>query len=381
MMSPQHWLTYRARDGIVETHLDPDEFALYAFFDRALELATAQEDPEFREFRLLDTFLSARADYHLLERVMLAAIKSGEPVRLLLANPFEPFAAARADSIGGIALHRTLSGLRNVAEAVFNARDARLPDLEKLDLAQTLQVVRDKTGKLTLEIRFYNAFPSGPMYFLRDLLLAGRFGAIRSAFRNPWWLIVNDRSHDSDLYDVSAAEFEGIWHSAAEDPASGVREPRLKAPLKQSAALKIIEDVWSRFHLVASQVASLGSQLKLTQERNVQVLLAALLRVHFEGLLLEEATPSSAGRGGRIDLLLPEHAVGIEVKLARTARDTGRIGSELILARSRYGKHPDCNVLACLIFDPDYVIKNRSTLKHDIEEYGDLETYVFFTPP
>ena len=40
---------------------------------------------------------------------------------------------------------------------------------------------------------------------------------------------------------------------------------------------------------------------------------------------------------------------------------------ELIVDIDHYRKHPDCDTLRCVVYDPDHLIRNAEGLKNDLE--------------
>lgn len=322
--------------------------------------------------RLLDTFLSSKTDYQLVERAMGLA-HEGVQVRLLLAAPHGAFAQARAESLASTPAVRLRQGLAHLAEAAHVARHLAVPDLDGLSLDALLALIRGVVGD-SVELRFYREFPSGPIYLVGDLALVGRYTAGVSAHRSPWLLVVDDHSCEGDLYDRLHEEFEAIWRaSSGAIPGSNDSAPAAT----RRDALEVVVTVCRNFQRAVSQLAT---SMDMVDEASVVRLLAALLRPHFDSVLSEEPTPWTAGRGGRLDLLLPEDAIGIEVKLARSGESPKHLFDELLLARERYHAHPNCTVLVCFIYDPAHQVQNRARIAEDLELRDGLTTQVVFAP-
>jgi hypothetical protein len=72
-----------------------------------------------------------------------------------------------------------------------------------------------------------------------------------------------------------------------------------------------------------------AERLKVTDEHDAQDLYHALLRIFFADVRQEEWTPSYAGSSARIDFLLPEHGLAIELKHARKSMTKKTLGDEL----------------------------------------------------
>src|SRR5439155_9310984 len=79
------------------------------------------------------------------------------------------------------------------------------------------------------------------------------------------------------------------------------------------APLELIKLICRRFHIVARQLGHRRQNrptLEVIDEYDVQDLLHALLRLHFDDIRPEEWTPSYAGKSSRMDFLLkPEQIV------------------------------------------------------------------------
>jgi hypothetical protein len=107
--------------------------------------------------------------------------------------------------------------------------------------------------------------------------------------------------------------------------------------------------------------------LAFTNEYDVQDLLHALLRPWIGDIRPEEYTPSYAGSSTRMDFLLPTHRLVLETKVVRDSTHAKKIGQELIIDIEHYRKHPDCDRLWCVIYDPQHLITNPNGLCNDLE--------------
>lgn len=106
--------------------------------------------------------------------------------------------------------------------------------------------------------------------------------------------------------------------------------------------------------------------IKINDEYDVQDLYHALLRVFFADVRPEEWTPSYAGAASRIDFLLPEHGLAIEIKHARPSMTKKSLGDELTVDVARYASHPDVRHLVCLVFDEQGHIENPRGLEREL---------------
>jgi len=137
--------------------------------------------------------------------------------------------------------------------------------------------------------------------------------------------------------------------------------------------LSLLERLCLRFHVAARQLqARHGGRatIRIEDEYDVQDLLHALLRLHFDDVRPEEWSPSYAGKASRLDFLLKKERIVIEVKKTRASMKTGELGEQLIIDRARYEQHPDCDVLVCFVYDPEGRIGNPVGLERDLESGG-----------
>jgi len=111
-----------------------------------------------------------------------------------------------------------------------------------------------------------------------------------------------------------------------------------------------------------------GAQvLSFETEYDVQDLLHALLRPWVADIRPEEFTPSYAGSSTRMDFLLPAHKLVIELKLVRDRTHAKVIGNELIIDIEHYRRHPGCDTLWCVVYDPGSLLTNAEGLRKDLE--------------
>jgi hypothetical protein len=148
--------------------------------------------------------------------------------------------------------------------------------------------------------------------------------------------------------------------------------------------LNLIERLCLRFHSAARALRSRHNDrptLEINDEYDVQDLLHAFLRLHFDDIRPEEWTPSYAGRSSRLDFLLKAERVVVEVKKTRASMKTGELGEQLIIDRARYEQHPDCDTLVCFVYDPEGRIGNPTGLERDLENHpGGIKVRVIVAP-
>jgi hypothetical protein len=133
--------------------------------------------------------------------------------------------------------------------------------------------------------------------------------------------------------------------------------------------LSDLDIIFSRFHNVARQLRSRHANrntLNIKDEYDVQELLHALLRLYFDDIRPEEWTPSYAGGSSRMDFLLKNEKVVIEVKKTRSSMSDKDLGEQLIVDIEKYQTHPDCERLICFVYDPEGLLGNPTGMENDL---------------
>jgi hypothetical protein len=139
----------------------------------------------------------------------------------------------------------------------------------------------------------------------------------------------------------------------------------------EPTALSTVEKILHRFHKVAMKLRNRRDPrppLTMDDEYDVQYLLHALLLVSFRDVRPEEYGPSVAGGSPRLDFLLKEEQIVIEVKRTRSTLTDREVGNELLADIPRYQAHADCKTLVCFVYDPDGHIRNAPGLTSDLEK-------------
>lgn len=130
-----------------------------------------------------------------------------------------------------------------------------------------------------------------------------------------------------------------------------------------------LHNVLENFHEFCKQINIRRAGRKgfdIDDEFDVQDILRALLMMNFSVVKPEESTPSYAGSASRVDFLLHEEEIAVEVKMTRDNLRDRELADELIIDVARYAKHQKCKYLVCFIYDPRGLLKNPRVLRHDI---------------
>jgi len=159
---------------------------------------------------------------------------------------------------------------------------------------------------------------------------------------------------------------------------------KYKPSLKIEQTSQLVEKVLERFHTVVREIRQRHENrpsFSINDEYDVQDFLRGLLRLYFDDVRDEEWTPSYAGSSARMDLLLKNEQIVIEVKMARKGLGQKRIREQLIIDKAYYKGHKDCKKLYCFIYDPEGKIKNPRGFERDLSDKVDgFETKVLIVP-
>ncbi|MBO9723970.1 MAG: hypothetical protein J7530_06310 [Novosphingobium sp.] len=193
---------------------------------------------------------------------------------------------------------------------------------------------------------------------------------------------------DTPDWEFAKAYRSGLEHVAAvlDSMICEIEEYSLDEDAAESASdqLNLIEKLCLRFHAAARQMQNRHGDrdtLTINDEYDVQDLLHAILRLHFDDVRAEEYSPSHAGGASRVDFLLKDEQIVIEVKKTRASMKAKDLGEEPIIDRARYERHPDCKTLVCFVYDPEGRIGNPAGIERDLESQGgNLKMRVIIAP-
>jgi hypothetical protein len=156
------------------------------------------------------------------------------------------------------------------------------------------------------------------------------------------------------------------------------------APANNADATHLLLHLCERFEITASALQQRYKQrptIKIRDEYDVQDLLGALLKVHFDDVRPEEWTPSYAGNASRIDFLLKRERIAVETKMTRKGLGQKEIVSQLAEDILRYQAHQDCKTLFCFVYDPTHKCSNPTALENDLTRaHGNPNVVVVVRP-
>jgi len=144
-------------------------------------------------------------------------------------------------------------------------------------------------------------------------------------------------------------------------------------------------NIFNRFQKVEQQLARRHDgreTLRIKDEYDVQDLLHAILKLHFDDVRAEEHTPSYAGSSKRMDFLLNDSEIVIEVKKTRETLKDKEVGEQLTIDINHYKSHPKCKQLYCFVYDKDCLISNPRGIEKDLETQStpEMAVKVFIRP-
>lgn len=145
----------------------------------------------------------------------------------------------------------------------------------------------------------------------------------------------------------------------------------------------ILDSIFSRFHNMVKTLRNRYNNrhtLDVKDEYDVQDLLYSILQIFFKDIRKEEWTPSYAGNCSRVDFLLKQEKVVIEVKKTRSTMKDKDLGEQLIIDIAKYKVHPDCKKLICFVYDPDGRIVNPEGIVKDLEKGNKEFVKIYINP-
>lgn len=110
-----------------------------------------------------------------------------------------------------------------------------------------------------------------------------------------------------------------------------------------------------------------GPGPSVSDEYDLQRILHALLRLHFDDVEPEETTPRRAGGSYRIDFVLRQEQVAVEAKITSESLGATKIRDQLIKDMFGYRKQPNVAGLVAVVYDPMRKIDNPTGFESDLK--------------
>jgi hypothetical protein len=124
-----------------------------------------------------------------------------------------------------------------------------------------------------------------------------------------------------------------------------------------------------RFHVVARQLRLRGeyrSTVNIEDECDLQDLMHALLRTHFDDISTDEWTPAYTAGASRTTFLLDRDRLAIVVKKTKTGLSRKDLIDQVRADVERYRARGRCTHLLCFIYDPDGRVGNPRGLESEL---------------
>lgn len=141
-------------------------------------------------------------------------------------------------------------------------------------------------------------------------------------------------------------------------------------PTTNFPALANLEILLKNFHKAAIKLREIRDKkkaIKIKNEYDVQDILNSYLQLHFNDVRTEEFNISNACSNTRIDFVLKNENIAIEVKMASNTLKDKALGEQLLIDIGKYKSHPNCKTLVLFIYDNGDFIANKAALIKDLE--------------
>ena len=139
----------------------------------------------------------------------------------------------------------------------------------------------------------------------------------------------------------------------------------------QPDTIKTLEFIARRLPMMAAALRQRRAPklpLTLDDEYDVQYFLYPLLLLFFEDVRAEVVTPTYASGSSRIDFVLGNEQVGVEVKKTRPSLNGKELADQLLIDIMRYRQYSDCKTLVGIVLDTDRYIVNPIKDEKDLSQ-------------
>lgn len=166
-------------------------------------------------------------------------------------------------------------------------------------------------------------------------------------------------------------------------------------PSTTKDAIELVKRISQNFPLFARQLQKRRKDVKvprkkekqsrptvvMNDEYDVQDALHAILRLFFDDVRDEVWTPTYADNQNRVDFVLPDFGIAIEVKHTGSSLNQKKIADQLIVDKEYYRQDTNCKHLICFVYDPDLRLKNPIAIENDLSvEDADFQVVVVVSP-
>lgn len=123
------------------------------------------------------------------------------------------------------------------------------------------------------------------------------------------------------------------------------------------------------------------ASIPVRDEYDAQAFVHVALRLLYVDVRPEEPAPSSAGKASRIDFLVRDQRIAVEVKVTSPSHGERNIRKEIIEDKHEYRTHPHVTQLLVVVFDLFNKFSNPVGFEYDLSEtVGGLRSVVVVAP-
>lgn len=199
---------------------------------------------------------------------------------------------------------------------------------------------------------------------------------------NSWWSIVmwygnrwfwEEIKEKKETIGEKIEKLEVLLNKADLIPVNQISSSPAQHTSHENQPMKI-KKIMQWFHKCAQELRYRYGQnrntIHINDEYDVQDLLRSILKIFYHDLRAEDYAPSSAWWNSRIDLVLPEEGIIIEVKNATETLQDKELWAQIAIDLVRYENHPNYKTLIVFIYDKWDNVRNKRWLISDIEKHS-----------
>lgn len=148
-------------------------------------------------------------------------------------------------------------------------------------------------------------------------------------------------------------------------------------------AEKALMRIFNKFDKCSNELIdkySIKHNFNVYEDYNIQDLLRVLLNLYFDDIKTLKYTPSYSVSLDRVDFLLKNENIVIEVIRSEKSFTARKLKNQLKEDIARYKSHPNCKKLFCFVYDPNGYISNPRGIEKDLSKEKELPTKVVIRP-
>jgi hypothetical protein len=180
---------------------------------------------------------------------------------------------------------------------------------------------------------------------------------------------------DSSTPNPLITKFQNPFQSSFKANLDRQRAILVMAMDAEVGVVNLLDDLTALFERLPEYLAVLAARAtervpapSIENEGDLQIIVEAVLRLHYEDVRPEDYVPEYAGGRSRVDFLLRDSGVIIETKMTRERLRDREVGEELTIDWKRYERHPDCRAILAIVYDPGRRITNSAGLQRDLSQ-------------